>query len=811
MSTRIQSRRDTASNWSGINPVLAAGETGYEIGTGKFKIGDGISAWSVLPYHSDDAAHDAAYATVGTANRIDPNRIPLLTNIEKARTGVWKYLVTGTSISIGDRSAQRVLSEHLKALYGDTGNIRENFGVYGGSYTNTIFGWRKQRYGGMRYTRMRGDNTAQALQRLGYFDRYVLEYSVEADSAPVEILCDGVSQGFTAGPGPQKYRQQFIVNTTLGTHEITIKAPVGTGYAYLEADDRIDTSRTGIDWVDSGLGGSGIKHMTTLMSTDAGMVDGIPIVGTNGLDYHFKRDDVDAFIVEHIVNDGGSYDVFVANCNYAVEATRAVGKPIVFIIEPMTFYFNSTYQQQRAFLLSLATNRHVTVIDWHAAIWQGDAQADIDRMKALFYTSPDFTHPIKPAYDVLSKLLTRELGLPPFPYNDRVQYAQANMLKPAGLPGGGRNKTAVVNGVTRTFAAPEGTALFPGSLGGGGGTTFTKGYFYRDALTDNRAQGAKDQIAASATSTPFGKYVLRNAGDPLYVNYFTTAMTEMFTVTLKVSGTFSAISTVHRFTDLSGNLLPVDQPTNGRSEINYVGDPDVPAVISFGIVGITTNPGNLTFLGRLFDIAITKSTVPVLDSSVGDAYTYLRVLPENMKAPVTAGVGGALRRYVAPTGPAFTITGPTTPGADNPGVVVPYYKDTTVPNLPQAVTANNDIAATGTADAFGKYKDMNNTNFYPDFGNTAGKPRMVTVVASGTVQIRVDSSTNIRQIVNGMVITESEPGVRNIARITASSTGAPIVFAVEVVGTATPTGWVSISGRVYGVHITDSTVPVITA
>ena len=47
---RIQLRRDTASNWTGTNPILNAGEIGYETDTGKAKIGDGTGAWTTLAY-----------------------------------------------------------------------------------------------------------------------------------------------------------------------------------------------------------------------------------------------------------------------------------------------------------------------------------------------------------------------------------------------------------------------------------------------------------------------------------------------------------------------------------------------------------------------------------------------------------------------------------------------------------------------------------------------------------------------------------------------------------------------------------------
>ena len=50
MSTQIQVRRGTASDWSSEDPVLAEGEIGLETDTGKYKIGDGSAAWSSLEY-----------------------------------------------------------------------------------------------------------------------------------------------------------------------------------------------------------------------------------------------------------------------------------------------------------------------------------------------------------------------------------------------------------------------------------------------------------------------------------------------------------------------------------------------------------------------------------------------------------------------------------------------------------------------------------------------------------------------------------------------------------------------------------------
>jgi hypothetical protein len=53
MATRMQQRRGTASQWTSADPVLNAGEIGFESDTGKFKIGDGTNHWEDLNYFLD--------------------------------------------------------------------------------------------------------------------------------------------------------------------------------------------------------------------------------------------------------------------------------------------------------------------------------------------------------------------------------------------------------------------------------------------------------------------------------------------------------------------------------------------------------------------------------------------------------------------------------------------------------------------------------------------------------------------------------------------------------------------------------------
>ena len=50
MTTTMQQKRATASRWTSLNPILLAGEIGFETDTNKIKIGDVSTHWSDLSY-----------------------------------------------------------------------------------------------------------------------------------------------------------------------------------------------------------------------------------------------------------------------------------------------------------------------------------------------------------------------------------------------------------------------------------------------------------------------------------------------------------------------------------------------------------------------------------------------------------------------------------------------------------------------------------------------------------------------------------------------------------------------------------------
>jgi hypothetical protein len=92
MATKIQVRRDTSANWTSTNPTLFSGEIGFETNTGKFKIGNGSSAWSALDYFLD-SSDLSAYLTVASASTTYATISSLNSGIVSASAAAVSYLV----------------------------------------------------------------------------------------------------------------------------------------------------------------------------------------------------------------------------------------------------------------------------------------------------------------------------------------------------------------------------------------------------------------------------------------------------------------------------------------------------------------------------------------------------------------------------------------------------------------------------------------------------------------------------------------------------------------------------------------------
>lgn len=69
IKTTFQLKRGIAAAWTRVNPILKQGEPGYELDTGKLKIGDGATAWNNLNYFKGGV--DEVLSKVYTKQEVD--------------------------------------------------------------------------------------------------------------------------------------------------------------------------------------------------------------------------------------------------------------------------------------------------------------------------------------------------------------------------------------------------------------------------------------------------------------------------------------------------------------------------------------------------------------------------------------------------------------------------------------------------------------------------------------------------------------------------------------------------------------------
>lgn len=111
MAVNIQLRRGNASEWTSANPVLMEGELGLELDTGKYKIGNGSTAWNSLSYSSlpstaisNTVVNAKGDLIVGTADdTVDRLAVGtdgyILTASAAATTGlVWQEMAAGADV-----------------------------------------------------------------------------------------------------------------------------------------------------------------------------------------------------------------------------------------------------------------------------------------------------------------------------------------------------------------------------------------------------------------------------------------------------------------------------------------------------------------------------------------------------------------------------------------------------------------------------------------------------------------------------------------------------------------------------------------
>jgi len=132
MATTIQLKRDTSSNWSNNDPTLASGEVGLETDTRFFKIGDGSTVWSNLPY---SGRLDSDGNLIMGGNTIK-NLLAILNSAQSSPPDTPSngdfYMDDGTNISDGNAC----LRQYSNGSWEDVATVAELFSGDHGDLTN---------------------------------------------------------------------------------------------------------------------------------------------------------------------------------------------------------------------------------------------------------------------------------------------------------------------------------------------------------------------------------------------------------------------------------------------------------------------------------------------------------------------------------------------------------------------------------------------------------------------------------------------------------------------------------------------------
>ena len=122
-NSTVKVKRATAARWASQNPVLAAGEIGYETDTRKMKLGDGTSSWTQLSYLVADGTGTGG----GSGGQVATIRIGTVTTLRYNQNAT--VVNSGTSTAaVLDFGIPRGKSVYEYAVEGGYEGTEQEFG-----------------------------------------------------------------------------------------------------------------------------------------------------------------------------------------------------------------------------------------------------------------------------------------------------------------------------------------------------------------------------------------------------------------------------------------------------------------------------------------------------------------------------------------------------------------------------------------------------------------------------------------------------------------------------------------------------------
>ncbi|MFA5898064.1 MAG: hypothetical protein WC829_03005 [Hyphomicrobium sp.] len=547
----------------------------------------------------------------------------------KAATGVARVSIMGTSIAASSSGTLAKLEEDLKIFLGTPCGNSTQLGGLGGSYTTAFSNWVKQPYGGPMFIRSRGNSGSTAFSQTFYGDKLVIRYSKETDGGSFSVLIDDVAVSTIDCNGAQSYNNRAEFSLVPGNHKITFSPPA-SGYAYLEAYETYDSTKTGVLVRNYTRGGTALKNAVFLATAESPQVAGVTISGNSGLDGQFD-DQCDLAIIQWVVNDAGSNDSWVTGGGYAAALAYLVGKyanagiPVVLVIEMAGHYALSLPANEKtnfdliyASLIAL-DGPFVRVVDWHNKTIEKDLKYYAGKYYALSaldvgagtYTG-DFVHPAatKGGYTALDGILSDLLDV-------QISRNSSNLLEAAKRINyfgdyDAQLASIDVNGASADVVAGASTywsfCTGPSSL-----TTGKPIPLYVKADVVNQRPDTNTTIAASGTEDEFGKYIVASTTN---ISMSSIGLGSTCWVTFLVSGgcNVRATAAAARAIDDYGVVAPLDGSNrwNHFSSVNTAGNRPYYVTIKLAVSAANATLSATTTSGRLYGVWCNTGDAPVI-------------------------------------------------------------------------------------------------------------------------------------------------------------------------------------------------------
>jgi microcystin-dependent protein len=133
----IQFKRQLSSAWSQVNPKLKIGEPGFEIDTGRLKIGDGVTRWNSLPYQ-DTAVVDDISETLDRLSVVEDDVEEIQDDIQTINTALPGIVPPGVISQFAGTSAPTgyLLCTGQELAISSYQNLYNVLGTTYGSLTN---------------------------------------------------------------------------------------------------------------------------------------------------------------------------------------------------------------------------------------------------------------------------------------------------------------------------------------------------------------------------------------------------------------------------------------------------------------------------------------------------------------------------------------------------------------------------------------------------------------------------------------------------------------------------------------------------